>query len=270
MLVGSQLGFTAIGGVSLQSVVTSCVCDLDATIAASYTTGQTWSNLVPNPADSSAQTAYDFYLGAGSGSSTDDPTFTGTPGTTSAYFALDGGDFFTLKSGANTTFINTWHKSAGAAFWVACAFRIANAAGNQIICATSTDTGPSIGCSFLSSGAEALQWRQQGDSNNQVAGAMGTLTPGTDYLIIASHNNGTNNTRAWVNTTTASDVGQTYASTSSSASGALQIGSHSGGSDALVNGARIYHFSSGNEYLDNTKAALIYAALNTRHGRTYA
>jgi hypothetical protein len=55
---------------ALGSLVSSCVFDLDATIAASYSgSGQTWSNLETTPADSEAQTAYDFYLGADSSSS---------------------------------------------------------------------------------------------------------------------------------------------------------------------------------------------------------
>ena len=76
------------GPASLQSVIASCCCDLDATVAESYNgLGQTWSNLVVSPADGTSQTDYDFYLGGTSGSDATDPIFTGTPGDSGAYFA---------------------------------------------------------------------------------------------------------------------------------------------------------------------------------------
>lgn len=97
----------------LQPLIASAVWDCDATSAASYTSGQTWANLVAAPADGSAQTAYDFQLGATTGAEGSDPTFVGTPGSASCKFTLDGGDYFQIKNG-NTTFIkNLQKKTAG-------------------------------------------------------------------------------------------------------------------------------------------------------------
>lgn len=50
---------------------------------------------------------YDFNRGASSASSSDDPTFTGTPGgrSSSDYYALDGGDYFSYDS-SNESWMN--------------------------------------------------------------------------------------------------------------------------------------------------------------------
>jgi len=71
---------------------------------------------------------YDFHLGAGAGSSTDDPTFNGTVGdlSSSEYFSFDGGDFFTINSmpasiqamhadGADYTIFHVWYLANNAA-----------------------------------------------------------------------------------------------------------------------------------------------------------
>lgn len=73
----------------LDGVLDSVCCDLDATVAASYPgTGQTWANLIAAPADGSAQTAYDFWLGTGS-NTTSDPSFIGVAGDIGACFLVD-------------------------------------------------------------------------------------------------------------------------------------------------------------------------------------
>lgn len=90
-------------GGSIQSIVSEALFDLDATQSDSYGgTGQTWANLVTSPHDGETQTTYDCWLGSGSGASSDDPSFTGTAGSSSAYFAMDGGDFFKMKTNTDT------------------------------------------------------------------------------------------------------------------------------------------------------------------------
>lgn len=76
---------------------------LDAADANSYASGQLWNDLTAN--------GYNFHRGAGSGSSTDDPTFNGTVGalTANEFWSVDGADFFT-KATANDAFFNGLHK----------------------------------------------------------------------------------------------------------------------------------------------------------------
>jgi hypothetical protein len=81
--------------------------------AKNYSSGQTWSNSVVSPADSSAQTAYDYFLGATNGAEGSDPTITNT-GTNTAYWGFDGGDFFThsLAAGSMPAFLQTMHHAS--------------------------------------------------------------------------------------------------------------------------------------------------------------
>ena len=86
--LGGRGAVSSGGSEFLDGVLASTVCDLDTTIAASYTSGQTWTNLV-----SATGTAYDAFLGTDGDSAVNDPTFTGDAGTDTAYFAFDGGDW---------------------------------------------------------------------------------------------------------------------------------------------------------------------------------
>lgn len=86
---------------------------LDAGDSASYSSGQTWANLITQPAyTDAAQTDYDFYLGSGSGADAADPTHNGTPGGKSAdeYWSTGNDDYFTIAAG-NDGFIDSLHKA---------------------------------------------------------------------------------------------------------------------------------------------------------------
>jgi hypothetical protein len=85
---------------------------LDAGDISSYDgSSQTWTDRSGG--------SYSFYRGSGSGSDGADPTFNGTAGnqTSSEYFALDGGDYFTLNQ-ANPSWVTAMHKT-GATFTIA-------------------------------------------------------------------------------------------------------------------------------------------------------
>lgn len=95
------------GGGSDPSVVSGRVAVLDAKL---YTSGQIWTNSQTGPADGSLITAYDYNLGASNAASSDDPTIT-DPGTDLAYWAFDGGDYFThtLAAAAMPEFMRKLH-----------------------------------------------------------------------------------------------------------------------------------------------------------------
>lgn len=259
--------------ISLKKTIPSCVFDLDATIAASYGgSGQVWANLVAAPADGSAKGAYDFHLGATSGASTDDPTFTGSAGNAAAYFLLDGGDCFGLKSASNTAFLNAIHKTTGgSAFWLAMALYMADQTATSVALSTKTASN-TLGFNLQLSTTEQVRFQQTGDATATTTTSAtdhAAISVGTHALIIASYSGGT--LRSWVNSGTKVQRAMSFNSTSAAASGYLTIGGQGAtGGSRLSNGTRIYAVAMGNAYIDDAQAAQIISTYNTRHSRTYA
>lgn len=266
------------GSAYLDGVLASTCCDLDATIAASFTSGQTWANLVASPADGASQTDYDFHLGAGSGSSTDDPTFTGSAGSQSAYFACDGGDFFTIKTMANCPTFLKAHRTDRAGTWVCIAFKGPTTTTSNVWWGNSFNAA-SMGVIGYTAGGPAAKFDiRHLQSNNSATRAtllyndVGTETD--DQIIIMSWDgtSTTSNFRVWWNSATKSEINVSFqtSTTDSDETWRIGAGSNSGAADAIVeNGSRIYHFSCGNAYIDDASAASIIAHLETRHGRDY-
>ncbi|HEY1021179.1 MAG TPA: hypothetical protein VGE06_02645, partial [Flavisolibacter sp.] len=150
---------------SLKGVVASCVFDLDATKAASYPgTGQVWKNIVPAPADGAIQSAYDFTFGLTGGASTDDAAFTGSAGSASAYFSLDGGDLFRIP--AMTAFLKNLQKTTGSSdWWWGFAFQYASNGSSQTFFGTRTSAS-TVGISLQISAAHQVQLGMRGDTAN--------------------------------------------------------------------------------------------------------
>lgn len=257
----------------LDSIISSAICDLDATILASYDgSGQIWANLVASPADGESQTAYDFFLGADGSVASDDPTFIGSAGDAAAHFLYDGGDKNNLASGVNTNFINDMHKTTGGnVWWIAVAFRYAGT-GFQCVWATASASPAGQGFEALvndASNGVRINIRRNNFITNDFA--TGALVAGTDYLLIVSGDPvTTDDLRVWLNTTTAIENADMSTGTSTTnANNPMQIGARPNFILPLANLTRVYHFSMGNEYLDDTKAADIFTHLETRHQRFY-
>lgn len=262
------------GPVYLDAVIDSACCDLDATIAASYPgSGQTWANLIANPADGAQQADYDFMRGTGVIETAADPAFNGTAGDAAAYFSLDGGDNFTGKSVAATPTLYNIHKKTGGAnaWWIAAAYR----AGADTTMApwgrgwNATDLGMYL---YRTSGATTLY--QSSGAANTPAG-LG-VDQGTDdlLLIVSADMEATvNNVRVWANSTTGAVSSFTWVSVSANTVAPFCIGAAMKESGVvngrMAAGSRYYHFSCGNELLDDAKAASIIAHLQARHGRDY-
>lgn len=251
----------------LGDVLASCVFDLDATISDSYPgSGQLWANIEPTPADGSAQSAYDCNLGATSGSSTDDPTYNGSGPT--AYWGHDGGDFF-RNAGGNTAFLNQCgFGTGGQDFWCAAAFYFTASTTSQAFMGTSTLSNPGFVFYAVSSNAFRCGQRQ-GVTTSQVTTTSQFFADNTPTLAIMSHSHSTNTSRFWINNRTAESIAHTFTAGNANGGSTFDI-SAIGGGTRLQNGNRLYSAAMGNEYLDNTKAGLIFDALNARHGRTYA
>ncbi len=247
--------------------------DLDVTIAASFDDGvddQKWFNLISSPSDGAAQADYDFYLGATGSASTDDPTFTGTVGNSAAYFAMDGGDFLKLVKASNPATFNDMHKTTGGPdFWVTIVMRVVNDSGAQMPFGTlaGSFTAPHIRMQWVGT-SDLARMVQRGSANSILDGPA--LTNATDYVIIMSHEHSSNTTRMWVNSTTATvDSSHTFSTTTTDAAAVASIGAKSNNADNVVSGSRIYAFSSGDEFLDDTKVGAILDLYEARHNRDY-
>ena len=133
----------------------------------------------------------------------------------------------------------------------------------------STQTGNTQGFRWQQNAQENLFFRQRGDSaNSQVTGTG--IAGSADNLIIVSHSHSLNQTRFWINSRTATQVSQTYDTTTTDSTLSAVIYASADGNNAAGSGTRAYGFYAGNEYISDSQAGDIYDFLNTRHNRTYA
>ena len=275
--IGQGAAHYGAGGTTayLDGVLASAVIDLDATIAASYPgSGTTWANLVTAPADGSAPSAYDFLLGDGVTAATY-PVFTGIAGDAASLWRFEGADYFRIKSGTNTSFINNLHKTTGGQdFWIAVAFkRDDNTWASQYLFSTLSTSDVYTGIDLLVSSSETVVLYQRNNSANITAtipNSAFTATVTAPNLVIMSHSHSTNTTRYWVNSATGANLAHTFLTTTADAARPATIGVNGNLTSNFLSETSMYSFAMGNEYLDDTKAAAIIAHLEARHGRNYA
>jgi len=273
----SLFGTTAV--TYLQDTVASTVFELDATRSDSTDgSSQTWSNRTAVPADSASQTDYDFYCGDTSVATTDDPTFTGSVGSTSAYWLLDGGDHFSLKSGTNTTFLNTLHKTTGGAdWWLAVAAYVINDSGGSLFSTKDTTTSVGIDNPFFKTGVKLLQTydgiapqhRQYGTGASDTADdATGGFSGGQPVLYVISHKHSTNETFIYINGVKTT-LSQTYNTTTASAARKATIG-RKGGGNLFANLTRIYAVAMGNTSITDGIESAVRTYFEEAHARSYS
>lgn len=279
-LAGTAQGEGGGGDGSLKDVVSSTVADLDATVASSYGgSGQTWANLVTAPADSTSQTANDFFFGDDGTATTDDPTFNGTPGDAAAYFSLDGADYFTAKN-PTTTFVNNLHKTSTAGWWVAMAFKFPSSqAGNVSLYGTSwnsTDKGWYPWFVGTSGAAKTgTIWRSYGSGLDSQVLTNVSIAENTPTVLIISGDNtsSTNNLKVWQNSgTAAATISKAWIANTTDINVGWRIGSTdsaSGNQGIMKSGTHIYALSYGNAFIGDSEAAAIIAEYETRHERDY-
>lgn len=256
-------------------IVSSCCADLDATVSDSYSgSGQTWANIETTPADSAAQTDYDFWLGATSSATTDDPTFTGSAGSSSAYWAMDGGDHFEMKSFTSTQSVpyNQHRTDTSKPWWYAICVYIPAGAKRAF-----------FGCGYQSGHTGSYLWQDEAGgvwyvpaptALDSVALTSDSITANTPTCVIVSGDNSltTNNLKSWHNTKTGTTYSKTWTTNTGAPSYGFCVGAATTATayDQMLNGSRLYAWSCGNELLDDTKAGNIIDEYNLRHNRTYA
>jgi hypothetical protein len=258
------------GDGSLADVVASTVFDLDATVATSYPgSGVTWSNLVGAPADGEVQTAYDFFTGDGS-TGTTYPTFNGTAGDPAAYWSFDGGDYFNIKSGANTPLLRGLHLATGQDFWFAIACRPPNndSVAEHLISTSAVTGSAAIGVNVQISTLERTRLVAGTGGGSTTATDTYTLPQNVNTVLMVSHNHTTDVTKFWAAGASPSEVSQIFTAVTDSTTPA-SIGSLAGGSVPISTPLRLYSVAMGNSYLTDGEASAIISALAARHGRTY-
>jgi hypothetical protein len=253
--------------VTVASIIPSAVMDLDATVFQSYNgTANTWLNLIKEPADGEAQSAYDMWLADGV-TPEKVPDFVGTANDPAAYFSGGGGKCFQIKNG-NTEFIEKLHTSSGSDFWVAIAVRLPTLEATDTLMATSLRSHLTTGLFIhtTASNTVLLRQRAEGVTINSTAVAA---TPGTDRLFIFSKSHSTNKMRSWAYNGVMTEANNTFDATSILASGLLTLLDNPAGADPQPAGVRLYGYSMGNAYLSNTQAQDLISFYETRHNRTY-
>jgi len=257
----------------LDGVLNSTVFDLDATQSDSYEgTGFLWSNLVARCADGANPDAYDMQCGNGVHSSTF-PSFIGTAGTQSAYWLMDGGDYFQLETGTNTDFCNGLHKTSGGPdWWAAITFRSAADDGTTTGLISTEATTTQTGIRITHQASEVIALIQRGDTATTSAIGSTVLSGSNNHIVIVTRDHGLGKTSIFVDGTTPQILDHSFNTSTSAPSGILSIGvlatNPTGG--YLDNGTRIYSVAMGNTTIGPTEAQKIITHLNARHGRTYA
>jgi hypothetical protein len=262
---------------TIQATLASNVIDLDATLSASYSgSGQTWANYCPTPADGSAKALYDFYLGDTSGATTADPTFTGTAGNPAAYFALDGGDYFTLKSGTGgPDFLTKLHREdVTQPVTIVMAMRYADNGAVQNVCGNNSSSSTAhAGHRLRVTTSDFLELnRNTGDasSTNNSFTSTAALVNSADTLVAFTLQS---NTRAWKaskngTSFTSSGTGTTLTNNNVTAVDTFSIGA-ANKAVPLASGSRISAFSMFNSILSDADLVALASIYETRHARLY-
>lgn len=250
--------------------------ELEATLADSYDgTSQTWVNLESAPQSGADPTIYNFYRGIDDTSSTDDPTYSGTPDSNDGTFTVDGGDFFSnVGRIADTSpgFINDLHNTtAGHSFWVAIRFVFGATSGARpIFCTRYLDSFANAGggIGFLLSKTSGIRLDIRGNNSLSFSSYTGTaLTQGQEYTGIMSFDADTLGCRIWLDSGTAS-VDETltgYSNSNGDSAGGTGVCAFTGvGGAPLYANSQISHLSCGKAFLTDAKATEI---LNLIQGR---
>jgi hypothetical protein len=225
-----------------------------------------WSNVIASPADGSAQTAYDF-------PDVSLPPFINFGDASGPRWNNGAGDYWQIA--ANTQFLKDLHKTTGGSdFWllvVGISDGLHSALSLHFATAAAVNSPGADGVTLGSTSTEILTFRQNGTS---AAGDAATLAGAGSftaahflYLISYSHSNA--NFRVWFNSTTAVDVANTFATSTTDATGLATIGAESDGGNAAAADIDWISVYMGNSYIDNTKAAEIIAYVESLHGRDY-
>lgn len=275
----SQRRVSGGGGVSpyLDGVLDSVVFELDATVSDSYSgSGETWSNLTSSPADGSAQTDNDFYLGGAATTDGDEPTFD------TDKFTVDGGDFFSIVESdpANIapSLLNITNTTSSQFYFFTVLHIGATLNNNDYFFGSGTsnpgDTVMAIG--VQSNGDLRLLTVNDTDPAIFTIASAGALSINTTHIIGVSVDmtSTTNNVRSWVNSTTSSVSSLASSANTEATNGGAMLMARPASTTTTSNqnmssGDWMRWALFGNEFIDDTQAASIISHIETRHSVDY-
>lgn len=284
MALGLGLGLSkrkaAGGGATspyLDGVLDSVVFELDATVSDSYSgSGETWVNLISSPADGSAQTDNDFYLGGAATTDGNEPTFD------TDKFTVDGADFFSIveRDPANIapSLLNITNTTSSQFYFFTVLHIGATLDNNDYFFGSGTSNA---GNTLLSIGTQSNGDLRIIVVNDTDAGivhvaAAAALSINTTYIIGVSVDltSSTNNVRAWVNSTTSSLSSLASSANTEATQGGAMLMARTGGTVSsstqnMPSGDWMRWAAFGNEFIDDTQAASIIDHIETRHGVDY-
>lgn len=261
----------------LSAIISSTCIDLDSTVGISAnTTSNLWRNLCVTPADTATRVSYDMFLGANGSAGGDDPTFTGIPDDSGAYYLMDGNDILTL-SGANTAFLANLHRTdTTQSFWVAFALRYFINGSSSIPLLSTGSSGTTNGLimriteSSVGDAGKAVL-RQRGDASGTLKTLQNTpLVNGQDYVFVMTVNAGGGAVKHWTNSETPVSDTVTYSTATAVATSPLLLGRDTASVNNMPNLTRLRAFSAGNGVLTDTQAKDLLREYRNRHQLAYA
>lgn len=255
---GSAAGSS--GPVTIASIIPTATHDLDATVAESYTSGGTWTNLLGGG---------DYWRGTNG--TTAAPTFVGTPGDPAAYFALSGAQYFQQKDSSGTIF----HAMARTdqtsnPYWVAIAIYMGSVGSNYAFFGNGAAVGENAIRVLMNAGSlRFLQAGGTGTFNQVIASSVFSAT--TPTLLIVNFNSSSPGSETYtINADTGSSWGVAYSPNASTANCALPFQlCATKGTFIMPTGTRVYGHYAGTGTLTNDQIAALRDFLEARHSRTY-
>lgn len=251
----------------------NAVCDLDATIAASYASGQKWLNLIASPADGAAQSAYDYTIGANTTPTTDDPTFNGTAGSSTAYFSFDAGDYFNMTGATSTTpLLDTMHQKVPYTIIMCMDITFSSASLQTIFCTGNTSNVANNAMSIKLQSTNIFFRQRVQASSIQVQRNGVTPNAAGNKIFVFSYDPTTNDMTSWVNTATGTSTATGFTATALTHAGDVPAIGAIGttGLDTFINGTKMYSVALLNKSVGNAEVAQIIGFYNRRHNRVYA
>lgn len=231
---------------------------LDAGDSVSYTSGQSWLDRSGN--------GYDFFRGATSSATIDDPTFNGTVGKLSSneYWSVDGGDYFTYDS-TNETWMENIHKDS-ALYTIALVFQLGDLSASQYLMGTANNSS-GIGFALSATTAGTLTFSTVNASGGGFFTSNTSLSANTWYCYIISVDEaaGAGGSNKILNGT-ASTFDATYTSPSASAaSGTMKICGRPAASFSMTNLGRMAQVAAWSRSLSQAEVLALYNCIKTRY-----
>lgn len=269
---------TATPAGTLLAAIPSNLMDLTCADTGSYSgTGQTWHNLTTAPADGSLQTAYDFFLGTTGSAEAEDPTFSGTPGSGSAFFTGSGAQWFTMANG-NTTVINNVQKTTGGnPFTIAMLISVpartsgtspwafAGDSGNN----TSTD-GFAVRNGDFSLNVNKLELTCSTTFGSFTAEAqlptLADVSDGTYKLIVATYDASTRTLKGYVGNNTPASGSVSFYTSATNPTNTMQLFAQGAGQLPCGSGWKALSISMFNSILTDSQVAILESFYSSRHG----